>query len=320
MAATTAQPIGSRSQLDDRVSSIEPPNSLTRVIQSQTLDGPVPDLGRGAEEIDNTTQPPRSSAVSGHQPSWSQTLRKVVNICSVLGVILTLIIGIYAWVAQDKSIAIAKESELVTLALSCSDEKIKDTPICQQFLDKYPDGPTISRRGGISVGSFHHEDPEVWQSAHMDLQYTAVYLALMSQLLQEQSSRFHSALDNPDPKQSMAQMGDIHEAGKEFVQNMTLIKAALTAQRVEAASYIPSTSPFMRIFEWVAAITLWFFMPCLLFFNVSMEFIYRSKSGGENCVRAFEQSTLLLLEEVTSINEKKKSWKAVWEARGAASR
>ncbi|KAK5626771.1 hypothetical protein RRF57_002486 [Xylaria bambusicola] len=273
MATTTTRPIRPRSQLENRVSSPGPSISLTRVIQPQTLHEPVPDSGGRTEETGDATQPARSSASSGQPPFWRQTLHKVINICSVLGVLLGLIFGIYAWVAQDKSIAIAKESELVTLALSCTDEKIKDTAVCQQFLDKYPDGPEISRRGNISVGNFYHEELQISQSVHMDFQYTAVYLALMNQLLQEQNTRFQSALDNTDPKQSRAQVGDIDEVVRGFLQDMKLVKRNLTMQRVAGVSHNSPASLMLLRFGWIPPLSFMAFLACVILYRADMDFV-----------------------------------------------
>jgi hypothetical protein len=55
-------------------------------------------------------------------PFWSVTVPRIGNACGVLGLLLAVILGVSQWLAQDKSNAIAKESELVTLALSCVDK------------------------------------------------------------------------------------------------------------------------------------------------------------------------------------------------------
>ncbi|KAI1427624.1 hypothetical protein F5Y12DRAFT_142707 [Xylaria sp. FL1777] len=281
MTATATQPIQGLSQLEERDSSTGPSIPLTQITQSQTSQTPSsPGSEREPEEIDNTTPPTGNSNLSGRELFWNYTFPKIVNTFAILGVLLALILGISQWAAQDKSIALAKESELVTLALSCSDEKIKYTSICQQFLDKYPDGPAISRRGNISVSKSYYQEPEVIRSVQMDLQYTAVHLAMMNRFLQEQNSRFQSALDNSDPKQSLAQMGDIDEAGKAFLRNMTLIKTASTMQRVGGISdtfttLSPPLVPSWVIFPgWVLVIGLCFFLAwILLFFHFNMELI-----------------------------------------------
>ncbi|KAI1123355.1 hypothetical protein F5Y10DRAFT_286247 [Nemania abortiva] len=81
----------------------------------------------------------------------SAIFRGVASICGILGLLLAVIFGITQWLGQDKSNAIAKESELITLAFSCSDEKLNQTSICRQFLAKYPNGPPISPRGNIPL-------------------------------------------------------------------------------------------------------------------------------------------------------------------------
>ncbi|KAI1297574.1 hypothetical protein F5Y03DRAFT_278227 [Xylaria venustula] len=276
MAATATQPIEATPQLEELVLSTGLSIPLTQISQSQATQAPSsPESGGRAEDNDNATQPARSSNSSCRKPSWIHTGPKIVNVCSVLGILLALIFGVSAWVAQDKGIAIAKESELVTLALSCSDEKIRDTSICQQFLSKYPDGPAISRRGNISLGSPYHQDSEVVRSMHMDLQYMAVYLVMMNRFLQEQNSRFQSALDNTDPNQYLTQMGDIDEAAKAFLQNMTSVKTALTAQRVEDVSYtFTAASPPVVVFAvWVLETTVCGLLACICLYFVCMEFV-----------------------------------------------
>ncbi|KAI0967092.1 hypothetical protein F4678DRAFT_447414 [Xylaria arbuscula] len=273
MAATAPRPIAASPQAEERVSSTGLSIPLTQISQSQASSTPE-SRGR-TEDNGNATQPAGNSNSSGRKSFWNHTSPKIINACSVLGILLALIFGISAWVAQDKGIAIAKESELVTLALSCSDEKIKDTSICQQFLDKYPDGPAISRRENISFGSPHHQDPKVAQSMHMDLQYTAVYLVMMNQFLQEQNSRFQSALEHSDPRQSLTQMGDIDEAAKAFLQNMTSVKTALTAQRVRDVSYTLTTaSPLLVVYPaWVLEIAICVLLAWVCLYFVGMEFI-----------------------------------------------
>ncbi|KAI0424264.1 hypothetical protein F5Y09DRAFT_324888 [Xylaria sp. FL1042] len=276
MAATVTQPIRAPSQFGEHDSPTEPPIPLTQITQSQPSQAPISlTSGRETEETDNATQPAGNTNLSGRELFWNHTFPKIINTCSVLGVLLALILGISQWVAQDKSITLAKESELVTLALSCSDEKIKYTSICQQFLEKYPDGPAISRRGNISVDSSYYQDHEVLRSAYMDLQYTAVHLAMMNRFLQEQNSLFQSALGNSGPSQSLAQMGDIDEAGKAFLHNMTLIKTAFTMQQIGDVSYVSTAlSPLLVIFPgWVLVMGLWFFLAWILLFHVNMEFI-----------------------------------------------
>ncbi|KAI1362379.1 hypothetical protein F5Y08DRAFT_312272 [Xylaria arbuscula] len=162
----------------------------------------------------------------------SNIFRKIVKICSILGIILALILGVAQWIAQDKSTTIAKESELVTLALSCSDEEIKNTSICQHFLDKYPDGPVISRRGNFPLGDY-----ETMHFMQGDLHQIAVQLALMDQFLQRQNNHFLLALSESDPNQSLALLEDIVEAGKGFRPNMTLHEASSTLRRIGEANH-----------------------------------------------------------------------------------
>ncbi|KAI0542278.1 hypothetical protein GGR58DRAFT_302554 [Xylaria digitata] len=76
----------------------------------------------GVERV-NSARHDTVSAVPGNQGLfWRQTLPRIATTCGVLGLVLAVAFGVAQWLAQDKSIAIARESELVSLALSCSDE------------------------------------------------------------------------------------------------------------------------------------------------------------------------------------------------------
>ncbi len=112
---------------------------------------------------------------------------------------------------------------------------------------------------------------EVW-SLYFDLQYTAVYLVMMDQFLQEQNSRFQLALNTSDPRQSLAQMGDIAEAEKAFLQNMTSLKTASAVQKagtvMRAYSFQPVIVP-TRILIWgICFVVAW-----ILLFHINIEFI-----------------------------------------------
>ncbi|KAI3335206.1 hypothetical protein F4824DRAFT_489692 [Ustulina deusta] len=213
MAPTATQPIRTPSQPGGSISSTGPSLLPPQITQSPGFEAPR-SAGRGARETDNAAQPAGNSDSSIRKTFWRDTFPKVINICGILGLLFALIFGITQWVAQDKSIAIAKESELVTLALSCSDEKIKYTSICQQFLDKYPNGPVISR----------------------------------------------------------PQMGDIAEAEKAFLQNMTSLKTASAVQKagtvMRAYSFQPVIVP-SRILIWgICFVVAW-----ILLFHINIEFI-----------------------------------------------
>ncbi len=121
MAPTATQPIRTPSQPGGSISSTGPSLLPPQITQSPGFEAPR-SAGRGARETDNAAQPAGNSDSSIRKTFWRDTFPKVINICGILGLLFALIFGITQWVAQDKSIAIAKESELVTLALSCSDE------------------------------------------------------------------------------------------------------------------------------------------------------------------------------------------------------
>lgn len=172
---------------------------------------------------------------------WRDIFPRMANVCGLLGLLLAVIFGVTQWLAQDESIAIAKESELITLALSCSDEKTKSTSVCQQFFDKYPDGPTISRRGNISVDSFYCQDSNEAWSSHVTLEYLTAHLAMATRFVQEQNSRFQSVLNIINLPLSLTQIGSIiSRAGKAFSQNTTaLMTAWARLQADNNVSYIP---------------------------------------------------------------------------------
>lgn len=64
----------------------------------------------------------RRAASPSQNSFWHKAFPRIANACGVIGLLLAVIFGVTQWLAQDRSIAIAKESELVTLALSCSDK------------------------------------------------------------------------------------------------------------------------------------------------------------------------------------------------------
>ncbi|KAJ3558609.1 hypothetical protein NPX13_g9674 [Xylaria arbuscula] len=234
------QPVQACPQVEERVSSAGGFSiPLNQIVQSQTSQrSSSPDPGRITGSISVTADPARNSDSPVRKISLQERFPVIFSrTCDVLGLLLVLIFGITQLVAQDKSIVISKESELVTLALSCSDEKVKYTSICQQFLDKFPDGPAISRRreDGLS-GSPRYHDPRGAHSVHDDFEYLAVYLATMDQFVQKQNRRFQSALNESDLTRSLAQMKEIDEAREVFFQNLMLRKSAMTMPRGEGVS------------------------------------------------------------------------------------
>ncbi|KAI1109216.1 hypothetical protein F5Y14DRAFT_41669 [Nemania sp. NC0429] len=74
------------------------------------------------------TQPENSGPASGAMQRdyrisfWRDVFPRIASTCGILGLLLATILGVSQWLAQNQSIAISKESELITLALSCSDE------------------------------------------------------------------------------------------------------------------------------------------------------------------------------------------------------
>ncbi|KAI0454937.1 hypothetical protein F5B21DRAFT_216700 [Xylaria acuta] len=194
-------------------------------------------------------------AVSSEQNSfWHKAFPRIANTCGVIGFLLAVIFGVTQWLAQDKSIAIAKESELVTLALSCSDKEIKNTSICQQFLEKYPDGPGISRREVVSADVFRHRDFKGVESVPITLEDIAVYLAMMDRFLQKQNSRFQSVLETSDVLLLPAQIEDIVGSEKFFLQNSATLKTALTSQQADNASSSPATTSFTSLLPVVVTV------------------------------------------------------------------
>ncbi|KAI3325509.1 hypothetical protein HD806DRAFT_490499 [Xylariaceae sp. AK1471] len=175
---------------------------------------------------------------------WNDVFPRIANTCGVFGLLLAVIFGVTQWLAQDKSIAIAKESELITPALSCSDEKTKNTTVCQQFFEKYLGGPTISRRGNFSLGNLHYQDSNEPWSAHVALEYIAVHLASATRFFQEQNSRFQSTLETIEL--SPTQIGGIiGKTGKSFSQIMAALMPISTCLQAENASYIPTAAWFI---------------------------------------------------------------------------
>ncbi|GAP83402.1 hypothetical protein SAMD00023353_0202430 [Rosellinia necatrix] len=174
-----------------------------------------------------------TAAPSGPHPFWSTTLPKIANTCGVLGFLFAVVLGIAQWRGQDASNAIARQSELVTLALSCVDEEIKHTSVCQQFLARYPDGPTISRRGGNASADGPGGPP---QSIRMTLEDVAVRLAWTDQFLQAQNGRFRSALGTQDRQRFAAQMEDLLEAEEFFLKNIASLRIALARNQGEDAA------------------------------------------------------------------------------------
>ncbi|KAJ2997168.1 hypothetical protein NUW58_g741 [Xylaria curta] len=156
---------------------------------------------------------------------WSETLSRIANTCAMLALLLTVVFGATQWVAQDKSITIAKESELVSLALS--------------FLEKYPGGPEISRRGDIHKGILTPEDDNEAELVRITLGHTAAHLAMMDQFLRNQSTRFQSALKTSDLQLPLLQIEDIIDTEKAFLQDMALLKAKLARQQAHGAGLTP---------------------------------------------------------------------------------
>ncbi|KAI1747799.1 hypothetical protein F4782DRAFT_398672 [Xylaria castorea] len=199
-------------------------------------------LERGREWLDSARRAVIVTVSSNQSPFWRAASSRIANTCAVLGLLLAVTFGVTQWVAQDKSIAIAKESELITLALSCSDEEIKNTTICQQFLEKYPNGPVISRREIASADYSHHNDSGI-EPMHTTIENIAVHLAMMDRFFQKQSSRFHSALIAGDPGLSLAHIEDIIESEKFFLQYIAASKTTLAHQRAGNAD--PSLTPLL---------------------------------------------------------------------------
>ncbi|KAI0436988.1 hypothetical protein F4803DRAFT_556471 [Xylaria telfairii] len=193
-------------------------------------------------------------AVSSNQNSfWDKAFPRIANTCGVIGLLLAVIFGVTQWLAQDKSFSIAKESELVTLALSCSDKEIKNTAICQQFLEKYPDGPSISRRKAVSADVLHHQGSEGEESVRVALEDVAVHLAMMDRFLQKQNSRFQLALETGDLPLSPAQIEHI-VGGDKFLQDIAILKTTLAGQQADNASPTHATTNFTSLVPVVATI------------------------------------------------------------------
>ncbi|KAI0480007.1 hypothetical protein F4859DRAFT_456424 [Xylaria cf. heliscus] len=194
-------------------------------------------------------------AVSSNQNSfWRKAFPRVANTCGIIGFLLAVIFGVTQWLAQDKSIAIAKESELITLALSCSDKEIKNTSICQQFLQRYPDGPRISRGEAVSADVLRRQGSKGEEPVRVALEDIAVHLAMMDRFLQKQNSRFQLALETGDVPLSPAQIEDIVRGEKFFLQNIATLKATLAGQEADNASPSPTTTSFTSLVPVVVTI------------------------------------------------------------------
>ncbi|KAI0543464.1 hypothetical protein F4679DRAFT_109971 [Xylaria curta] len=220
-------------------SPITPDDSNTHPLPDQTASsqgsGSLSWSERGRKWFNSVKRGVTVIDPSDQKPFWRNASSRIANACGILGLLLAITFGVTQWVAQDKSIAIARESELVTLALSCSDEEIKNTSICQQFLEKYPDGPEISRRETASADYSHHNGSRA-ETVRVTIEDVAVRLAMMDRFFQKQNDRFQSALKTSDPGLSLAQMEDIIRSERIFLQNIASSKTAMTHQRADSTS------------------------------------------------------------------------------------
>ncbi|KAI0857343.1 hypothetical protein F4860DRAFT_517926 [Xylaria cubensis] len=187
---------------------------------------------RGRKWFDSVRRAVTVIGLSNQNPFWRNVSSRIANTCGILGLLLAITFGATQWIAQDKSIAIARESELVTLALSCSDEEIRNTSICQQFLEKYPDGPKISRREIASADYSHHNNSRA-ETVRITIEGIAVRLAILDRFFQNQNSLFQSALKIRDPGLSLAHMEDIIRSEIIFLQNIASSETALAHQRAD---------------------------------------------------------------------------------------
>ncbi|KAI0404207.1 hypothetical protein F4802DRAFT_259310 [Xylaria palmicola] len=222
----------------------QPPPGQIALSQHCEAPGSLSDRATGEAPREGQQNVP-DAVPSKQKVSWSEALGRVANTCAVLGLLLALTLGVTQWVAQDRSIAIARESELVTLALSCGEEDIKHTAICQQFLDKYPNGPAISRRESTSEGVNYHLDPKQTEAVHVTLECTAVHLTWMNRFLQSQNSRFQSAFNTNNPRLSVTQADEISDAGKVLLQDIASLKTTLDprqAGKTGSAASNPTTT------------------------------------------------------------------------------
>ncbi|KAI0098565.1 hypothetical protein GGR51DRAFT_430758 [Nemania sp. FL0031] len=127
-----------------------PPTRLPRIsVPSQGHRPSQSNPGRRTPQANNAGQNAAITALVNERESWTVKFGRVASICGILGFFLAVTFGAAQWVGQDRGNKIAKESELISLAFSCGDEKFNQTSICQQFLAKYPNGPQISPRGNI---------------------------------------------------------------------------------------------------------------------------------------------------------------------------
>ncbi|KAI1145989.1 hypothetical protein F4825DRAFT_442004 [Nemania diffusa] len=203
----------------------------------------------GQTDSDSAGQNSVNAVLSNNQTRfWNVTFPRIANLCGIVGLILVLIFGVTQWLGQDKGNAIAKESELVTLAFSCSDENLNRTSICQQFLDRYPNGPTISPRENSYSGEA--------LTVRIALENTAVHLAMLDWFLQEQDRRFLSALQTGDPQLSLAQIEHIIEAEKDFLQSIISLQTTLPRQDVWETYSIPTTTSFIPLLRTVLVTAL----------------------------------------------------------------
>ncbi|KAI1737964.1 hypothetical protein F4680DRAFT_195196 [Xylaria scruposa] len=126
--AITPQQVPSQSEESTPTpeSSITPDDSNTHPLPDQTApsqgSGSLSWSGRGRKWFNSVIGAVTVIGSPNQKPFWRNASSRIANACGILGLLLAITFGATQWVAQDKSIAVARESELVTLALSCSDE------------------------------------------------------------------------------------------------------------------------------------------------------------------------------------------------------
>ncbi|KAI0184825.1 hypothetical protein EV127DRAFT_443291 [Xylaria flabelliformis] len=134
---------------------------------------------------------------------------------------------------------------------------MKNTSICQQFLEKYPDGPKISRREIASADYSHHNDSRA-ETVRITIEGIAVRLAILDRFFQNQNSLFQSALKISDPGLSLAHMEDIIRSEKIFLQNIASSETALAHQRADnvdpSLPVVHPTGPLVAIDRLLVAV------------------------------------------------------------------
>ncbi|KAI8633020.1 hypothetical protein F5Y19DRAFT_285484 [Xylariaceae sp. FL1651] len=228
---TTITPIVSRNQLTTGLSF--------QNAQSHAHSSPM----TITESNDDPQQTATNSTNSNWKAFWKERFPIIANACGICGLLLALVFGVSQWVGQNRGNAIAKESELVTLALSCSEEPIKYTSICRQFLAKYPDGPAISGRGNVSAANFLHHNLSEAQSTRKVLEYTAAFLANMEWFLHDHDSYFQSALEG----RVTDDIGDIIQTEKVILGHMASLKTLMARQHAESFNRNLTTTSYITL-------------------------------------------------------------------------